>query len=354
MNILILGGTGAMGKHLVSILSKTDHKVVVTSRNLQEGTFPNIIYAHGDAMEFDFLTTLLQSNWDVIVDFMSYTTSIFKSRINVLLAATKHYVFLSSARVYADTTGLITEDSPRLIDVCEDRSYLQTDEYALSKGRQENILMSMEEGNWTIIRPYVTYAENRLQLGILEKERWLFRALNNKTILFASDINSRTTTFTYGLDVAKGIFAILGKEDAYGEAYHITSNQTITWNDVLTNYLDILEEFLGKRPPVLLLGNKDFIDMGYSEAQIKYDRLYHRQFDNSKISKFTNVDDFIDVTEGLRISLKSFLATQCFSGISWRMEAKKDKLTKEHTPIKRIIGLRNKLVYLICRYTNLK
>lgn len=94
--------------------------------------------------------------------------------------------------------------------------------------------------------------------------------------------------------------------------------------------------------------------MGYSEAQIKYDRLYNRRFDNTKISKFVNTTDFYDTNEGLKTSIRAFLSAPRFSNISWKIEAKKDKLTKEFTSPFKINGLRNKLVYLICRFTNFK
>ena len=83
-----------------------------------------------------------------------------------------------------------------------DEEYLKTDEYALSKARQEKILEESGYLNWTIIRPYITYSKERLQLGIYEKEDWLYRVLNGKTIIFSKDIEKYKTTLTYGYDVA--------------------------------------------------------------------------------------------------------------------------------------------------------
>ena len=66
----------------------------------------------------------------------------------------------------------------------KDEEYLNTDEYALSKARQENILHEAGCNNWTIISPYITFSETRLQLGVLEKEDWLWRAINGYSIVF--------------------------------------------------------------------------------------------------------------------------------------------------------------------------
>lgn len=168
----------------------------------------------------DFLHPLLQKErWDAVVDFMIYTTSDFKSRVNLFLNATKQYVFISSARVYAKNDGLIKEDSPRILDVCQDKEYLSTDEYALSKARQENLLLSSCLKNWTIIRPYITFSDARLQLSCLEKEYWLKRVLDNKPIVFSKDLANKTTTFTCGNDVAKGIAAIIGKKRLWEKSF---------------------------------------------------------------------------------------------------------------------------------------
>ena len=146
MNILVLGGTGAMGVHLVELLSQRGDAVFVTSRR-ERPSRKNVTYVRGDAHDNVFLQTLLDSRrWDAIVDFMVYRTEEFRHRVPQLLAATAQYVFLSSSRVYADSAEPITEDSPRLLDISTDAAYLKTDEYALAKARQENALREEIKG----------------------------------------------------------------------------------------------------------------------------------------------------------------------------------------------------------------
>lgn len=152
MNILVLGGTGAMGVHLVELLSQRGDAVWVTSRR-ERPSRKNVTYVRGDAHDNDFLQTLLDSRrWDAIVDFMVYRTDEFRHRMPQLLAATAQYVFLSSSRVYADSAEPITENSPRLLDVSTDAAYLKTDEYALAKARQENALREEIKGGGGIGR----------------------------------------------------------------------------------------------------------------------------------------------------------------------------------------------------------
>ena len=164
MKVLVLGGTGAMGTHLVSILAEAGMKVDVTSRQeLADRT--NIHYIKGNVHNISFVKSLLAQNYyNVIIDFMIYTTVEFNDRYWLYLNNTDQYFYLSTSRVYADA-ALITEESPHLLDVTTDKKYLATDEYALCKARQEDLLRNSCKSNFTIIRPYKTYSEIRLQLG---------------------------------------------------------------------------------------------------------------------------------------------------------------------------------------------
>ena len=349
MKVLVLGGTGAMGMHLIHLLSNNGVETVVTSRK-QRAAEDNINYIQGNAHDIKFLQTILQEPWDVVVDFMIYTTQSFKERVNFLLDATSQYVFLSSSRVYADSEIPITEDSSRLLDVSLDKKFLSTDEYSLAKARQENILRSSKRKNWTIIRPYITYSESRLQLGILEKEEWLYRALQGRTIVFSSDINSKLTTLTYGLDVSKGIMAIIGNSKALGDSFHITINHSITWNDILCIYFRVLEKSLGQKPKVLLQDLQTFLKCTPRKYQICYDRLFDRKFNNSKISQYLNTDTFTKPEVGLKKCLEDFLVNPSFNRINWKLEALRDKQVRERTSLKEIHGFKQKVKYLFFRY----
>ncbi len=347
MNVLVLGGTGAMGVHLVELLSQRGDTVFVTSRR-ERPSRKNVTYVRGNAHDEVFLRTLLaRRRWDAIVDFMVYKTDEFRRHMPALLAATAQYVFLSSSRVYADSAGPITEDSPRLLDVSPDAVYLKTDEYALTKARQENELRAhCRAGNWTIVRPYITYSEIRLQLGVLEKEAWLSRALHGQTIVFSKDIADRMTTLTYGYDVARGIAALIGNDKALGEAFHITCDRPIRWSEVLDIYLDVLESKTGRRPKVKLLDKSPF-----TYPQVVYDRYYNRVFDNAKINGFIDTAAFTEPHTGLRRCLEAFLEEPRFGQIGIERTALFDRIAGERTPLSTFSGIKHKAAYLLFRYS---
>ena len=231
--ILILGGTGAIGSYLTEKLNMLGNEVVVTSRSIHPD-HENIKYILGNAQDDDFLDGLLyKSHYDAIIDFMLYSTDTFRGRYIKLLSSTNQYVFLSSSRVYAESKIPLSENSTRLLDATCDSEFLLTDEYALAKARQEDILRNSGGRNYTIIRPYISYSPDRLQLGVLEKEYWLRRVLLGLPVIFPQDMLEMTTTLTFGGDTADGICALIGDDNALGETFHVTCDKSVKWKEII-------------------------------------------------------------------------------------------------------------------------
>lgn len=348
LRVLLLGGTGAMGVHLSKILNNQGEDVYVTTRRECKGV--GITYIQGNAHEVSFLRDVLQKyHFDVIIDFMIYTTSEFANRVDLLLSSVGQYVFLSSSRVYAYSETPITENSPRLLDVCNDEEYLRTDEYALSKARQEDILRKSGKNNWTVIRPYITYSEIRLQLGVLEKELWLYRAMHGRTIVFSKDIAEKSTTLTYGFDVALGIVSIIGKETALGQAFHITSDETHTWGEILELYLDVIEKKNGIRPKLLMLDKSPHLKWKRAKWQVAFDRYYDRRFDNSKIKQYIDTSRFMQTKKGLVLCLESFLSHPQFRNLGWGTQAIYDRIAREWALLDEISTIKDCIKYFLRR-----
>lgn len=353
MKVLVLGGTGAMGTHLVRELVQKGIDTTVTTRR-ERSSKDNLKFLHGNAKDLNFINNILDEHWDVIIDFMIYSTNEFQNRIELLLNSTGQYIFLSSSRIYANYDVLIKEDSPRLLDVLDDNEFLSTDEYALTKARQENILRNCRQKNWTIIRPYITYSEQRFQLGVLEKEEWLYRALKGRTIVFSKDIAKKFTTMTYGKDVSNGILSLIGNPKARCNDFNITNNESLKWEEILTLYLTIIEKKTGFKPKVVLKNLNEFLKYHPKKYQIEYDRLYNRQFDNSKINTFIETNKFLLAENGIESCLSEFINNPNFKNINWILEALKDKETKEYTTLKEINGMKQKIKYLLYRYLPIK
>ncbi len=346
MKILVLGGTGAMGTHLVDYLAENKEvEVMVTSRKEREN-HDNIKFMVGNARDLEFTRKIVTDNhYDVIVDFMNYNYEEFKERYNILLKSCDHYIFLSSSRVYAKFDGRITEDCPRLLETTTDTDFLATNRYALRKAREEDMLKSSGKSNYTIIRPYVTYSNRRLQLGIYEKEEWLYRVLNDKPIIISEGILDKTTTLTFGKNVAYGIYRIaLGKP--ISEAVHITTMENMTWMEILKLYADTIKNQLGKTFTIYTSYEIKSIELLYEGGyNTIYDRQWNRQFDNTKAETVCGHIDYLSMRKGLSTCLSEFLndwevkGNDLFLPINNDYERELDRLVNDPSLQKDIVQL---------------
>lgn len=141
--VLVLGGTGAMGRYVVPELLKLGYSVDVVALDEMQSDNENLKYIKGNTKENGFLEEILKNRYDGVVDFMTYSFEEFKGIYKLFLDNTKHYIFLSSCRVFADAPP-ITEKSPRLLDVSDDKDFLATEDYALYKAREENLLIESD------------------------------------------------------------------------------------------------------------------------------------------------------------------------------------------------------------------
>ncbi len=351
MKVLLLGGTGAMGIPLQNHLLNLGYNVHVTSRSEHENG--SVIYHCGNAHETVFLDALLKDDYDAVVDFMSYKTDEFKERVSTLCSRTGHYIFLSSSRVYSPSDDLITEDHPRLLDVCKDEKYLKTDEYALTKARQENVLRNSGYMNWTIVRPSLTYNFERLQYAIGEKEEWLYRYLHNEKIVFPKNMSNVVTTMSCGDDVAHAIALLVGNRKAIGEAVHIAGAKPVTWKDVNQIYSSVLNNKFHRQLDIYYIDDWEKLSKElHRYYQIKYARSISRRFDNSKLISIIGDITFQKSEEGLKKCLNQFIMNGSkFKQISWRSEACFNRITKDNL-IKTKFGRMERIKYFIARYTH--
>lgn len=353
MKILLLGGTGAIGKPLANQLADRGDDVYITTRSDRISEKENIHYLKGNAHNASFVKSILSSNYNAVVDFMHYDTNEFRSYVNSYLDLTNQYIFISSSRVYANSNNeKITEDTPRLLDVSNDKDFLATNEYSLTKARNEDLLRNSGRSNWTIIRPYITFNSDRLQLGIYEKEVWLYRVCQNKTVVIGEDMLNCLTTMTYGCDVANYLARIVGNSKAFGQVIHITTNQAVRWKNVLDIYSKVLEEKLGRAPKFLYFKDSSELcdTFRWQKYQLIYDRLFNRVFDNSKLFDICGHLEFEDIEKSLTQCVSEFLGNRFFKEISPVIMAKMDRLSHEHSSLKGFTTIKKKIKYIVQRY----
>jgi nucleoside-diphosphate-sugar epimerase len=305
--ILVLGATGAMGRYLVPELVNLGY--AVTGVGLEE-TAPwrvNAAYVQGNAFDKEFLEDLLKERFDGIVNFMDYGKYAFSDYYQLFLENTKHYIFLSSCRVYDDKEQPIRETSPRLLDSSDDEVLKASHDYCIHKAQDEDLLMASPYDNWTVVRPATTFSTMRLQLVTLEFKNSVARALMGKRVVLPIQAKDKPATLSWGGDVAKMIARILFKEAAKREFYNVCSAEHRTWEEIAGYYHDLVgleavwvdkEEYLG------ILSPEGKINVRW---QLEYARLFRRITDNSKVLALTGLrqEDMTSMYDGLRLEISN-------------------------------------------------
>lgn len=303
--IFVMGGTGAMGRYLIPQLLADGWTVDVLSLDAWKSTDDRLKYYVGDAKDPQTVSDFLKNGYDAIVDFMTYHTERFEVWHERLLSATKHYIYLSSYRVYADEEHPVRETSPRLLEASKDEEFLKSDDYSLYKARGEDILKRSRFRNWTVIRPAITYSSRRFQLVTLEMPMVVGRASVGKKVVLPRAAKDVQATMSWAGDVARMIAGLLLRNDAFGETFSVCTAEHRTWGEVADYY----RELIGLE--AVWVDTDDFIraidgDQG-NLWQLCYDRLFDRVMDNRKILDFLGwkQSDLMPLYEGLKRELEA-------------------------------------------------
>lgn len=242
MKVLLIGGTGRISLAISNLLLEQGCELYLINRGnhnkeLKDG---NINFINCDINDEKKLDQLLKDmTFDVVADFIAFKPNDVKRDYRLFKDKTKQFVFISSASAYHKPPKdyLITEGTSL------SNPYWQ---YSRDKIACEDFLMKMyRETSFpiTIIRPSHTYDDKSIPVAIRgDNGCWqvIKRMLENKPVIIHGDGTS-LWTLTHNSDFAKGFVGLLGNPQAIGEAIHITSDESITWNQVYYAIADALD-----------------------------------------------------------------------------------------------------------------
>lgn len=247
MKILVIGGTGTISTAVVKLLAENDaHEIYVLNRGKTAVELPakvNRIVA--DAFDAHSMRSALEGlSFDVACHFVGRTVEQLAPACDVLACHVKQFIFISSASAYQKPprNWHITEETPL------ENPYW---EYSRNKIRCEQYLMDLyrEKGfPVTIVRPSHTYCEKAIPMGMHGKNgTWQIakRMIEGKPVIIHGD-GSSLWTMTDSRDFAKAFVGLMGKDAAIGQAFHITSDESITWNQIYQDIADALSAELGR------------------------------------------------------------------------------------------------------------
>lgn len=240
MKVLFIGGTGTISTAISVKLLKEGHELWLINRGTRNDVLPsgvNIIQAD-IGNEEDVTRKLLGQTFDVVADFIAFTPSQLERDYRLFRGKTKQFIYISSASAYQKPLSdyRINEGTPLANPYWE---------YSRNKIAGEELLMRLyrDEGfPITIVRPSHTYSERSVPLGLHGpggSYQVLKRMLEGKKVIIHGDGTS-LWTMTHNLDFAEGFVGLMGNVHALGEAVQITSDETLTWNQIYHATADAL------------------------------------------------------------------------------------------------------------------
>lgn len=304
-NVLLIAGGGTLGEYTAKELLKNGCEVDIICLEDNVSDNDNLHYFKADA-NYEYLTEFLENrHYNGIVNFIHYTSTEAYKPVHMLLSGkTDRLVFLSSYRVYADLQHPVTETAPQLYDVTDDEVFLNTEDYAVPKSKNEKFIREESNtDNWTIVRPVISFSKRRFDI-VTENRNVLDRIKAGEIIALPIGSKKLTAALDWAGNSGKLIANLIFKENARKEAFTISTAQNLTWEQIAEYYTELTgAEFKW-------VSNEEYIngreDLKVSPWILKYDRLFDRKIDNSKVLEVTGLkkEDFTSIKDGLKIEIE--------------------------------------------------
>ena len=272
--ILILGGNGTIGEAITRELLSRGEDVTLLLRENRQPCHPTAtVTADGDD-ELALHRIQREEKFDIVINLLIYTAEQAEMNLRVF-ADVRQLIFISTVCVHDRERGVVfDEQSP-----CGNRF----SRYGQNKQEAELVMLrAAKEGfTVTIVRPTQTYGGRKLPLSVKGKSYWGIcqRILDGKTVIVHGDGSSAWVS-TYTDDLAAGIALLVGREEALGEIWQITSDEVLTWDQMY----HILGEELGRPPKIVHIPTDILVRIGM-DSGLRGDKEASVVFDNAKIKK---------------------------------------------------------------------
>ena len=323
MKILFIGGTGIISMASTALAAKCGLDITVLSRGQHAAQLPaGVKTLVADANDSALVQKLGNESFDAVVDWIAFTPADIERDLKLFRGRTRQFVFISSASAYQkpQTNYLITESTPLANPYWD---------YARNKIACEERLMKAysDEGfPVTIVRPSLTYGETLIPLVLNSWQQSytaVDRMIRGQKLVVPGD-GSSLWVVTHNTDFAKGLVGLLGHPQAVGHAFHITSDEVLTWDQLFR----IVGGAVSVEPQLVHIPS-DFIAACLLEKKgtLIGDKSVSVVFDNSKIKRFVpGYSATTTFAEGIRQSLAWFNANPTRKQIDHQVNATMDKL----------------------------
>ena len=307
MKVLLIGGTGTISMAITKLLAKENHEVYLLNRGDRSAELPdNVTVLQCDINDEGEVNRVIDGmTFDAVGEFIGFTAAQIQRDVRLFHDRTKQYLYISSASAYQKPLSdpVITESTPLANPYWQySRDKIECEEYLMQQYRKNGFPV-------TIVRPSHTYDERSVPLGVHGKAgSWqvLKRMIDGKPVIIHGDGTS-LWTLTHNSDFAKGYYGLVGNFHAIGQAFHITSDESLTWNQIY----HIIADALGVKLKAVHISS-DFLasvsDYDLTGSLIG-DKANSVIFDNSKLKRA--VPDFtatVRADQGIRSTIQHILS----------------------------------------------
>ncbi|WP_154793114.1 NAD-dependent epimerase/dehydratase family protein [Occultella kanbiaonis] len=278
-SVLFIGGNGQISASCVDLALSRGMAVTVLNRGTTHTrTLPDgVEVLHADAHDVAALGEALAGReFDAVAQFRSFKPEHAAADVEFFTGRTGQFVYISSASAYQTPPAVlpVTEQTPL------ENPYWQ---YSRDKAASEELLFAAHADRGfpvTVVRPSATYDRTRVPTS----GGWTdaARMLRGAPVAVVGDGTTRWT-LTHARDFAVGFVGLLGRADAVGEAFHITSDFAPTWNEIFT----VLSETLDVEANLLHVPATEMaaVDADFGAGMLG-DKANSFVLDNSKIRGF--------------------------------------------------------------------
>jgi nucleoside-diphosphate-sugar epimerase len=308
MKVLFIGGTGLISSACSELALLRGMELYILNRGLsQKHPVPTgAKHLIGDvrADEAGVADLLASHQFDVVVDWIAFTPEDIERDLRLFSGKTEQFIFISSASAYQKPPAhyVITEETPLENPFWQySRDKIACEERLMQAYRQDRFPV-------TVVRPSLTYGPSQIPLctnSWQDPYTLIERMKQGKKIIIPGDGTS-LWVFTWNEDFAVGFLGLFGRKEAIGEAFQITSDEVLTWNQA---YKEV-GRALGVGLNVVHISSE--LIAAYDEhapGSLIGDKVNSVVFDNSKIKRF--VPDYeckVPWAEGVRKALAWFEA----------------------------------------------
>ena len=239
---LFIGGTGTISMAITRKLAKDDNwDLYLINRGSRADEVPeNVHLISADINDEESIEEILDGErFDCVCDFIGFTPDQVERDHRLFRGRCSQYIYISSASAYNKPcrSHVITEGTALANPFWEySRNKIYCESFLMDKYEKEGFPV-------TIVRPSHTYDERRIPLGVHgDRGSWqvVKRMLEGKPVIVHGDGTS-LWTMTFNEDFAKGFIGLMGNAHAIGESFQITSDETLTWNQIYEAIADALD-----------------------------------------------------------------------------------------------------------------